>query len=140
MENVADRVSKEMKKKSLLKSVGQTIRSQGLPTAAAFVDRFNATRHAVVALKCLLFVHHIAHRGTFILQEQLSVYPSSCIRNHLSLSNFQRRRNTSNPTSKQLSLRPPQIRSDSGLYWMRRYEYHIAPMFVFVYEVRCFSR
>ncbi|KAL2343099.1 hypothetical protein Fmac_004384 [Flemingia macrophylla] len=76
-------------------------------TAAAFlellIDRLNATHHAAVALKCLLVVHHIARRGTFILQDQLSVYPSSGGRNHLSLSNFRRRRSTSDPTSWQLS-------------------------------------
>lgn len=74
-------------------------------SASAFVDllmdRLNATHHAAVALKCLIAVHHIVRHGTFILQDQLSVYPSSGGRNHLNLSNF--RRSTGDPTSWELS-------------------------------------
>ncbi|KAL2340323.1 hypothetical protein Fmac_008263 [Flemingia macrophylla] len=48
--------------------------------------------------KCLLVVHHIARCDTFILQDQLSVYPSSGGRNHPSLFNFRRRRFFFGPT------------------------------------------
>ena len=42
----------------------------------ALIDRLNHTRSAVVALKCLVVAHNIVSRGSFILRDQLSVYPS----------------------------------------------------------------
>ena len=52
------------------------------------MDRLNHTRNAAVALKCLMAVHHIIKHGSFILQDQLSVYPASGGRNYLNLSKF----------------------------------------------------
>ncbi|KAK8693161.1 hypothetical protein V6N13_070755 [Hibiscus sabdariffa] len=54
----------------------------------ALMDRLQTTRDASVAIKCLITAHHIVKRGSFILQDQLSVYPSSGGRNYLKLSDF----------------------------------------------------
>ncbi|XP_010266629.1 PREDICTED: putative clathrin assembly protein At4g40080 [Nelumbo nucifera] len=62
------------------------------PTASlciiTLMDRLQNTHNSSVALKCLITVHNIIRRGTFILQDQLSIYPSSGGRNYLNLSNF----------------------------------------------------
>ncbi|XP_058731546.1 putative clathrin assembly protein At4g40080 [Vicia villosa] len=83
-------------------------------TASAFlellIDRLHNTNDAAVALKSLIVVHHIISQGSFILQDQLSVYPYTGGRNYLNLSNF--RRNT-NPTSWELSS------------WVRWFAQHI---------------
>ncbi|CAK8578761.1 unnamed protein product [Lathyrus sativus] len=83
-------------------------------TASAFLellmDRLHNTNDAAVALKSLIVVHHIISQGSFILQDQLSVYPYTGGRNYLNLSNF--RRNT-NPTSWELSS------------WVRWFAQHI---------------
>ena len=55
----------------------------------ALMDRLNATRSAAVALKCLVVAHNIVSRGSFILRDQLSIYPSSGGHNFLNLSTFQ---------------------------------------------------
>ncbi|KAK9112288.1 hypothetical protein Scep_019807 [Stephania cephalantha] len=41
----------------------------------ALMDRLHTTRDASVAFKCLITVHNIIKRGSFILQDQLSVCP-----------------------------------------------------------------
>lgn len=74
------------------------------------MDRLQNTSDAAVALKSLIVVHHIISQGSFILQDQLSVYPYTGGRNYLNLSNF--RRNT-NPTSWELSS------------WVRWFAQHI---------------
>ncbi|MED6132216.1 hypothetical protein PIB30_017069 [Stylosanthes scabra] len=73
-------------------------------TASAALEllmhRLHATNNAAVALKCLIAVHYIFRHGTFILQDQLSVYPSTGGRNYLNLSNF---RHVSDSVSWELS-------------------------------------
>ncbi|XP_059455415.1 putative clathrin assembly protein At4g40080 [Corylus avellana] len=54
----------------------------------AIMDRLHDTQRASVAIKCLLTIHSIIARGPFILQDQLSFYPSSGGRNFLNLSTF----------------------------------------------------
>ncbi|PNX86902.1 clathrin assembly protein [Trifolium pratense] len=83
-------------------------------TASSFLellmDRLQNTNNAAVALKSLIVVHHIISHGSFILQDQLSVYPSTGGRNYLNLSNF---RHNTNPTSWELSS------------WVRWFAQHI---------------
>ncbi|KAG6399773.1 hypothetical protein SASPL_141258 [Salvia splendens] len=67
---------------------GESSRSAASPIIAALMLRLHRTGSSIVALKCLLVFHHILCRGPFILQDQLSVFPSSGGRNHLNLSDF----------------------------------------------------
>lgn len=64
------------------------------------MDRLQSTRDSSVALKCVITVHHVIKHGSFILQDQLSVYPSNGGRNYLKLSNF---RDDSSPITWELS-------------------------------------
>ncbi|XP_057974864.1 putative clathrin assembly protein At4g40080 [Malania oleifera] len=57
-------------------------------TVEALMDRLHRTHTAPVALKCLYVLHSIAARGSFILRDQLSFYPSTGGRNFLNLSTF----------------------------------------------------
>ncbi|CAN1278297.1 Putative clathrin assembly protein At4g40080 [Linum perenne] len=54
----------------------------------SLIDRLHGSNNAYVALKCLLTVHAIVSKGSFILRDQLSVYPASGGRNFLNLSRF----------------------------------------------------
>ncbi|XP_057783847.1 putative clathrin assembly protein At4g40080 [Salvia miltiorrhiza] len=67
---------------------GEASRSAASPIIAALMHRLRRTGNSVVALKCLLVIHHILRRGPFILQDQLSVFPAAGGRNHLNLSDF----------------------------------------------------
>ncbi|XP_039042400.1 putative clathrin assembly protein At4g40080 [Hibiscus syriacus] len=67
---------------------GDTSRASVSTVVEALMDRLQTTRDASVALKCLITAHHIVKRGSFILQDQLSVYPSNGGRNYLKLSDF----------------------------------------------------
>lgn len=67
---------------------GEAPRSAASPVIAALMDRLHRTGSAVVALKCLLLIHHIIRRGPFILQDQLSIFPATGGRNYLNLSAF----------------------------------------------------
>ncbi|MBA0801981.1 hypothetical protein Gohar_012317 [Gossypium harknessii] len=67
---------------------GHTSRATVSTAIEVLMDRLQTTRDASVAIKCLITVHHIIKRGSFILQDQLSVYPSNGGRNYLKLSNF----------------------------------------------------
>ncbi|KAK9165784.1 hypothetical protein Scep_000975 [Stephania cephalantha] len=67
----------------------------------ALMDRLHTTRDASVALKCLITVHNIIKRGSFILQDQLSVCPKYGGKNYLNLSNF---KDNSTPHSWALSF------------------------------------
>ncbi|KAL4292114.1 hypothetical protein GQ457_14G003210 [Hibiscus cannabinus] len=69
-------------------SFGHSSRATASTVVEALMDRLQTTRDAAVSIKCLITVHHIIKRGSFILQDQLSVYPSSGGRNYLKLSNF----------------------------------------------------
>lgn len=52
------------------------------------MDRLHDSQSASVALKCLLTIHNVINRGSFILKDQLSFYPSCGGKNFLNLSNF----------------------------------------------------
>lgn len=52
------------------------------------MDRIHKTRNVYVVFKCLIIVHNIITRGSFILKDQLSIYPSTGGRNYLNLSMF----------------------------------------------------
>ncbi|XVE60550.1 hypothetical protein DITRI_Ditri05aG0137800 [Diplodiscus trichospermus] len=54
----------------------------------ALMDRLRGTGDAFVALKCLYTIHSIIGRGSFLLKDQLSVYPCFGGRNFLNLSMF----------------------------------------------------
>ncbi|GAV62760.1 ANTH domain-containing protein [Cephalotus follicularis] len=69
-------------------SCGHSSRATAATAIEALMDRLQTTRDAYVAIKCLITVHHIINHGSFILQDQLSIYPSTGGRNHLKLSNF----------------------------------------------------
>ncbi|CAA7393304.1 unnamed protein product [Spirodela intermedia] len=66
------------------------------PTAAALVgallSRLSGTRDPAVAIKCLVSIHYVARRGSFILRDQLlaalQLPPSVGGRNPLNLSGF----------------------------------------------------
>ncbi|XP_054820848.1 putative clathrin assembly protein At4g40080 isoform X1 [Prosopis cineraria] len=73
---------------STLLSLGDGSRAAAAPAIELLMDRLQKTHNSAVALKCLIAVHHIIKHGTFILQDQLSVYPASGGRNYLKLSNF----------------------------------------------------
>lgn len=52
------------------------------------MDRIHKTRNVYVVFKCLIIVHNIITRGSFILKDQLSIYPSTGGRNYLNFSMF----------------------------------------------------
>lgn len=52
------------------------------------MDRLHGTQSAFVALKCLLTLHNIIAKGSFILNDQLAFYPSFGGHNFLNLSMF----------------------------------------------------
>ncbi|KAL5556506.1 hypothetical protein UlMin_038742 [Ulmus minor] len=81
-------------------SFGYSSRATASAAVEALMDRLQNTHDASVALKCVIAVHHIIKFGSFILQDQLSVYPSNGGRNYLKLSNF---RDSSNPLTWELS-------------------------------------
>ncbi|XWS41629.1 hypothetical protein CRYUN_Cryun17cG0098600 [Craigia yunnanensis] len=83
-----------------LLSFGHSSRATAATAIEALIDRLQTTRDASVAIKCLITVHHIIKRGSFILQDQLSVYPSTGGRNNLKLSNF---RDNTTPLTWELS-------------------------------------
>ncbi|WOH02700.1 hypothetical protein DCAR_0522089 [Daucus carota subsp. sativus] len=62
------------------------------PTASACIhaimDRAHKSRNAYVVFKSLIIIHNIITRGSFILKDQLSIYPSTGGRNYLNLSMF----------------------------------------------------
>ncbi|CAI8598182.1 unnamed protein product [Vicia faba] len=73
---------------STLLSSGDGSRATASTAVELLMDRLQTTHNSAVALKCLIAVHHIIKRGTFILRDQLSVYPYTGGRNYLNLSNF----------------------------------------------------
>ncbi|CAJ1938179.1 unnamed protein product [Sphenostylis stenocarpa] len=93
-----------------LLSSGDGPRATASAAVEVLMDRLQGTNNAAVALKCLIAVHHIIRHGSFILQDQLSVYPSFGGRNYLNLSHF---RHTTDPTTWQLSS------------WVRWFAQHI---------------
>ncbi|KAE9610318.1 hypothetical protein Lal_00006448 [Lupinus albus] len=76
---------------STLLSSGEGSRATASAVVEVLMNRLQGTNNSAVALKCLIAVYHIINRGSFILQDQLSVYPSAGGRNYLNLSNFRHR-------------------------------------------------
>ncbi|KAJ1405331.1 hypothetical protein SESBI_25880 [Sesbania bispinosa] len=95
---------------STLLSSADGSRATASVAVEVLMDRLQSTNNSAVALKCLIAVHHIIAHGSFILQDQLSIYPSTGGRNYLNLSNF---RHNTNPTSWELSS------------WVRWFAQHI---------------
>ncbi|CAL0325106.1 unnamed protein product [Lupinus luteus] len=85
---------------STLLSSGEGSRATASAVVEVLMNRLQGTNNSAVALKCLIAVHHIINRGSFILQDQLSVYPYAGGRNYLNLSNF---RHNSDSVSWELS-------------------------------------
>lgn len=85
---------------STLLSFGQSSRATVAAVIEALMDRLQSTHDSSVAIKCLIIVHHIIKHGSFILLDQLSVYPSTGGRNYLKLSNF---RDNTTPLTWELS-------------------------------------
>lgn len=83
-----------------LLSFGHSSRAVAATAIEALMDRLQTTRDASVAIKCLFTIHHIIKRGSFILQDQLSVFPATGGRNYLKLSNF---RDNTTPLTWELS-------------------------------------
>ncbi|EOX91988.1 PREDICTED: putative clathrin assembly protein At4g40080 [Theobroma cacao] len=83
-----------------LLSFGHSSRAIAATAIEALMDRLQTTRDASVAIKCLFTIHHIIKRGSFILQDQLSVFPATGGRNYLKLSNF---RDNTTPLTWELS-------------------------------------
>ncbi|KAM7516869.1 hypothetical protein LguiA_006452 [Lonicera macranthoides] len=69
-----------------------TLGNGSRPTACTCIetimDRLHKSHNAYVALKCLLTLHNIISKGSFILKDQVSFYPCSGGRNFLNLSRF----------------------------------------------------
>ncbi|GAB4848765.1 hypothetical protein Ancab_003492 [Ancistrocladus abbreviatus] len=85
---------------SALLSYGNAPRSTASSVISFLMDRLHRTTSSSVALKSLVSLHVIIHRGSFILQDQLAIFPSSGGRNYLKLSDF---RDHSSPTNWELS-------------------------------------
>ncbi|KAJ8765552.1 hypothetical protein K2173_014674 [Erythroxylum novogranatense] len=96
-----------------LLSFGHSSRATAAAAIEAIMDRLQSTQDCSVAVKCLINIHHIIRDGSFILQDQLSVYPSTGGRNYLKLSNF---RDNATPITWELS---------SWVRWYARYLEHL---------------
>lgn len=89
----------DKKQVSVVLSYGHSSRNTAATCIEALMVRLHSTRNAYVAFKCLISIHYVINRGSFILQDQLSVYPSFGGRNYLNFSNFH-----DNSTSETLNL------------------------------------
>ncbi|KAB2628857.1 clathrin assembly protein [Pyrus ussuriensis x Pyrus communis] len=69
-------------------ALGLSSRLTACACIEALMDRLHVTRSAFVALKCLLTIHNIISRGSFILKDQLAYYPCFGGYNFLNLSMF----------------------------------------------------
>ncbi|PIA51989.1 hypothetical protein AQUCO_01000100v1 [Aquilegia coerulea] len=86
---------------NMILSYGHSSRNIASSCINALMVRLHNTHNSFVAFKCLIIIHYIIKRGSFILQDQLSIYPSVGGRNYLNLSNF---RDNSTPESWNLSF------------------------------------
>ncbi|XP_059630282.1 putative clathrin assembly protein At4g40080 [Cornus florida] len=69
-------------------SLGNGSRATACTCVAAIMDRLHRSHTAWVSLKCLVVLHSIITRGSFILKDQFSFYPSAGGSNYLNLSQF----------------------------------------------------
>ncbi|WVZ06188.1 hypothetical protein V8G54_019534 [Vigna mungo] len=74
------------------------------------MDRLQSTQSSAVALKCLIAVHYVLKRGSFIMRDQLPYSGGGGGKNYLNLSKF---RDRSSPVSWELSS------------WVRWYAKHV---------------
>ncbi|KAL6582993.1 hypothetical protein OROMI_005071 [Orobanche minor] len=72
---------------SLLLLLGKTPRATAT-IISAVMDRLHRTGSCIVALKCLLVVHHVIKSGPYVLEDQPSIFFSGGGRNYLKLSAF----------------------------------------------------
>ncbi|KAF5198010.1 ENTH/ANTH/VHS superfamily protein [Thalictrum thalictroides] len=86
---------------NMILSYGHSSRNTASTCIDALMVRLHNTHNSFVVFKCLIIIHYIIKRGSFILQDQLSVYPFVGGRNYLNLSNF---RDNSTPESWNLSF------------------------------------
>ncbi|XP_027922308.1 putative clathrin assembly protein At4g40080 [Vigna unguiculata] len=96
---------------SALLIAGDGSRATASAVMELLMDRLQSTQSSAVALKCLIAVHYVLKRGSFIMRDQL---PYRCGgsggRNYLNLSKF---RDRSSPVSWELSS------------WVRWYAKHV---------------
>ncbi|KAG4920104.1 hypothetical protein JHK84_048947 [Glycine max] len=93
---------------SMLLSSGDGSRATSSAAVHLLTHRLQTTQSSAVALKCLIVVHHVIKRGSFIMRDQLPY--SGGGRNYLNLSKF---RDKSNPVCWELSS------------WVRWYAKHV---------------
>ncbi|KAM1215146.1 hypothetical protein ACFX2I_011584 [Malus domestica] len=74
--------------------------SHSTAAVKSLMDHLQTTHDSAVTFKCLIAVHQVIKYGSFILEDQLVVYPVACGRNYLNLSNF---RDDSTPIAWELS-------------------------------------
>ncbi|KAK8597119.1 hypothetical protein V6N13_001744 [Hibiscus sabdariffa] len=79
---------------------GQSSPASACTCIQAVMDRLHRTRNSTVALKCLYTIHNIIGKGSFILKDQLTTYPSFGGRNFINLSTF---RDDSDPKASEMS-------------------------------------
>lgn len=73
---------------SAILSLGYSSAQTSSTCIQALMDRLHKTHSAPVAFKCLFIAHNIIYRGSSILRNQLSHYPSNGGKNFLNLSTF----------------------------------------------------
>ncbi|KAF6166817.1 hypothetical protein GIB67_005693 [Kingdonia uniflora] len=71
-----------------LLSYGHSSRIPAANCINAIMNRLQNTHDSFVAFKCLVMIHYIIRRGSFILQDQLTIYPLTGGHNYLNLSKF----------------------------------------------------
>ncbi|KAI3794491.1 hypothetical protein L1987_37123 [Smallanthus sonchifolius] len=81
-------------------SLGDSSRATASTIIHSLITRLHRTSNSLVALKCLLTIHHIIKRGPFILKDHLRTIRSTNGRNNLKLSSF---RDGSSPATWALS-------------------------------------
>jgi len=93
---------------STLLTAGDVSRATASAAMELLMDRLQSTQSSAVALKCLIAVHYVLKRGSFIMRDQLPY--SGGGRNYLNLSKF---RDRSSPVCWELSS------------WVRWYAKHV---------------
>ncbi|XP_039065490.1 putative clathrin assembly protein At4g40080, partial [Hibiscus syriacus] len=81
-------------------SLGHSSCATAFTCIQALIDRLHRTRNSKVALKCLYTIHNIIGKGSYVLNDQLAMYPSFGGWNFLNLWTF---RDDSNPEAIEMS-------------------------------------
>ena len=95
---------------STLLTVGDGSRATASAAMDLLMDRLQSTQSSAVALKCLIAVHYVLKRGSFIMRDQLPYSGGGGGKNYLNLSKF---RDRSSPVCWELSS------------WVRWYAKHV---------------